>query len=301
MGRFIFVLVILALVAFGVQACNQSGSTPTPVPTATAVSPTATVVVIPMPAATPVVVTKIVTVTVMVPITPTTGLVPVVSAAATQGVCPEVAVRTEPQGVLQSDGSFIAQLGNYGCVTLFEGRIWEQGKPIQPRHDIVKIDGAKDGFRFWEGNGWLLPANWDANQIACQLWQGKQQNWISQGITPLPVQFWNLGPLNCQATSLPVPTATVVSITVQANSSQSVQVTPSGVLDWAKVLVGVPYDRLETCPGEGTSRCVHVKDGPLLSVSVPGGYKYEGWDGSQVVMGNGPVMVKISGLTVRPR
>lgn len=106
-------------------------------------------------------------------------------------VCPDKAIRTEPQGVSQSDGSFVAQFGNTGCVTVFEGRIWEEGKGIQNRHDIVKIEGAKDGFRYWEGNGWLLPASWDAQQIACMLWDGKKKNWISQGINPLPVQFWN--------------------------------------------------------------------------------------------------------------
>lgn len=223
-----------------------------------------------------------------------------VPPVAKQGVCPEVAIRTEPQGVLQSDGSFVAQLGNTGCVTLFEGRIWEQGKPIQPRHDIVRIDGAKDGFRLWEGNGWLLPANWDANQIACQLWQGKQQNWISQGITPLPVQFWNLGSLNCQAAaSSPTAVASVPKPT-QVSSSQPSTVAAAAT-DWTKVLSGVSAARLESCPGEPESRCVHIKDGDIITIGISEGFLYEGWDGRSTIKGVGPATVKASGLTVRTR
>lgn len=237
------------------------------------------------------------------PPTPTAQIAPYATPAVAQGNCPDgKAIRTEPQGVLQGDGSFIAQLGNTGCVSLFEGRIWEQGKPIQPRHDIVLIRGAKDGFRLWEGNGWILPVNWDANQIACSLWAGKQQNWISQGIVPLPVRFWGFDPLpSCQAAALSASTPTVVvSATASVSSTQPAQTAVPATPDWTKVL-GVPADRLEACPGEAQDKCVHLKDGALVSVQIPVGFRYEGWDGSQVVMGNGPAMVKVSGLTVRPR
>lgn len=194
----ILLWVAILLGVFARPTTTTAVATPTPTPAVKAGEPTRDPLVVALatqvtklaeaqakpvataapPAATPVPATTIV-------------ITPAPSKPAPSGTCPDRAMRTEPQGVLQSDGSFVAQFGNTGCNTVFEGRIWEAGKSIQNRHDIVLIEGAKDGFRYWEGNGWLLPSGWDTKDIACQLWAGKQKNWLSQGITPLPVQFWS--------------------------------------------------------------------------------------------------------------
>jgi len=214
--------------------------------------------------------------------------------------CPDRAIRTEPQGLLQPDGSFVAQFGTSGCRTIFEGRIWEAGLNIQPRHDIVLIEGAQDGFRYWEGNGWLLPSEWDAKQIACQLWENKKENWLSQGITPLPLRFWGFGTdfvcpsAQAVATATPVPTRTPAPTAAAPTATPAI--TPAL---WASLL-GVPEDRLEQCPGEDVNACVHIMDGDLVSVQIPENYQFEGWDGSQTLGGEGPATVQAVGLTVRP-
>jgi len=219
--------------------------------------------------------------------------VPVVEQVASD--CPSKAVRIEPQGLAQGDGSFIAQLGQARCVAVFEGRIWEAGKGIQNRHDIVMINGALDGFHFWEGNGWLIPSSWDPSEFACLLWEGKQENWISQGITPLPVRFWSFDEKpSCSETA---STSAAAPLTTAPTSTTTVW--PSTTEDAAD-LFGATAPRWESCPGENL--CWHLIEGDLVDLSIPDFANVEGWTGSQTIpLTDGPVQVEVVGATVRPR
>lgn len=211
------------------------------------------------------------------------------SATGTNSDCPEVAIRVEPQGLLQSDGSFVASIGAAGCITVFEGRIWESGKGIQNRHDMVMIDGAKDNFRYWEGNGWTIPSDWVPEEFACLLWEGKQENWLSQGITPLPVRFWNfLSEPTCISVQ-PVPAPSVAKPTSWPSTASE-----------ATAAFGGTADRWESCPGE--IECWHLKEGDKVTLSVPDYAWLEGWSGTETISRtNGPVSITVVGATIRPK
>lgn len=214
---------------------------------------------------------------------------PTASTTETNSDCPDKAIRVEPQGLLQSDGSFVASIGAAGCVTVFEGRIWEAGKGIQPRHDIVEIDGAKDNFRYWEGNGWTIPSDWDPSEFACLLWADKQENWISQGIDPLPVKFWGFD-----------PEPTCASITPKVAPPASEPTAWPSTTSKAATAFGGPVDRWESCPGE--VMCWHLREGEAVTLTVPSNTWLEGWDGSNTIgRTDGPTSITIVGATLRPK
>jgi len=213
-------------------------------------------------------------------------------SAGEEGGCPSKAIRNEPQGLSQSDGSFVAQFGTEGCVTVFEGRIWEQDKGIQNRHDIVMIDGARDGFHYWEGNGWLIPSSWNPQEFACLIWEQKQENWISQGIDPLQVKFWYFDP---------APTCSPVeAVTNVAQPETSTETTPWPITaDAAANLFGGNASRWEQVSG----RRWHLKEDPVkVTLKIPDYAQVEGWDGNQTIeLTNGPITVTVVGATVYPR
>lgn len=236
---------------------------------------------------------RIVEVTKEVPVTKIVEKKVVVTAtpvlATASSSCPDKAIRVEPQGLLQDDSSFVASIGGAGCTTVFEGRIWESGKGIQNRHDIVMIRGAQDGFRYWEGNGWTIPSDWSPQEFACLLWEGKQANWLEQGITPLPVKFWGFDPApSCAAVAQPTPTPI-----------PSTKVWPATAAE-AATIFGGPAERWEGCPGE--NRCWHLKEGDKVTLSVPDYAWLEGWDGSYTISRtNGPTSITAVGATLRPK
>lgn len=119
-----------------------------------------------------------------------------VPSATGANECPTTeAIRTDVQGLIQPDGTLIAQIGADGCRTVFEGRLFYEGQTEPGNwHDIVMVVGPRDGFRFWEGSFWQIPNSWDASTFADLLANGKIDNWLAQGIDPLEIRFGGFTP-----------------------------------------------------------------------------------------------------------
>ena len=192
------------------------------------------------------------------------------------GAQSEGAVRTDVQGLLQGD-HFVAQVGTKGKVSVFEGRYYD-GSGLKDRHDLVVIEGPREGFPLYEGALWQLPTAWDPYKFACELWRGKVANWQEQGITPLPVQFWEwkagvkslaiITP-DCAKLLAPAPVATpAATITVLAAPPVATPVTAATKPPAPTATVPVPTATVPPVPTATNEQKVLAQWAGLLKVDV---------------------------------
>ncbi|MBI4100245.1 hypothetical protein HY439_00690 [Candidatus Microgenomates bacterium] len=220
---------------------------------------------------------------------------------ATPTACTQESTMITPQGEWQSDGTFIARdlvapQGWSGII--FDGQLQRGG----PHVFLVFLTHVVEQ-RYLQGTWYAVCP--DPVQVAMRIADEKEdrnpglhiQVW-DQRVSP-PQLLKELPSTSTSPTATGSPAQSPAATATRPAATPTATTSPSTGLDtWSKRL-GVPINRLEAAPGESLDTAVHIKDGNVISVTIPAGFSFEGWDGSKTVKGNGPATVNLAGGTVR--